>query len=234
MNSIFIGIVCLIVTAVFTLAGARLDQYFQYHSLFLVGFGTVSVLFLTFPMVAIKNMIISTRDLFKKDHELSFFESSIQKLTQNRFSKIELINPMINYAQQLWEQGVSPDLFIVLLSEKRNELEAKNVDVIHSLKNLAKYPPALGMVGTVMGMIDLFMTLDKNQEHIGEALSVAMTATLLGLLISNLLISPLADRLHVKHMKEQRLNTTIYELMLLINGNQPLSLIQEEIKNRAG
>ena len=232
MTSLPIGLLCLLATAFFTLSDAKLEQYFQYHSFWLVGFGTISVLFLTFPMAAIKSLVHSIKELFHNDRDLEYFESSIKTISKNKMSSIEVKNSIIEYAQQLWDQGVNPDLFIVLLSEKRNELEAKNVDVIHSLKNLAKYPPALGMVGTVIGMIDLFMTLDRNQDKIGEALSVAMTATLLGLLISNLLISPLADRLHVKHLKEQRLNTTLYELLLLINANQPITLIQEEIKSR--
>lgn len=233
MTSLPIGMVLLLLTAILATSGANINQYFQTHSFWLVGFGSVALLFLIFPTSAIKNLYYSVKSLFQNDLSLTSFSDSIKKLSQNKQSTVTEKNEIIEYAQLLWDQGVGADMFIVLLSEKRNELEAKNVDVIHSLKNLSKYPPALGMVGTVMGMIDLFMTLDKNQDRIGEALSVAMTATLLGLIISNFIISPLADRLHVKHLKEQRLNTTLYELLLLVNANQPISLISEEIRSRA-
>lgn len=62
---------------------------------------------------------------------------------------------------------------------------------------LGKYPPALGMVGTVFGIIGIFSGLgaDGAAEQIGPNLAVAMTATLYGLVIANFTVQPLGELL---------------------------------------
>lgn len=234
MTTILIGFACLLVAGLMSLDANTVHLYFQWHSFWLVGMGSIAVMFLTSPLAVIKSLARSLPKMVQKEKSLKDYDEALRSLAKDKFKPIAQSHPVLDYAQQLWEQGINPDLFVVLLSEKRTELDSANVDAIHVLKNLTKYPPALGMVGTVMGMIDLFSALDKNQDKIGYALSIAMTATFLGLIIANFFISPLADRLHVQHIKEQRLNTTLYELMLLINSRQPVSLIDEEIKTRAG
>mgnify|MGYP000347895316 CR=1 FL=1 len=124
-------------------------------------------------------------------------------------------------------------LFIVLLSQKKNELVSEHSDSVQTMKNMAKYPPALGMAGTVMGMIALFSSLDSNQGNIGKDLALAMTATFFGLILANAVFSPLADRLQVNQVHNQRLYRSLYEILLLINQDEPGSLIMDEVDHRA-
>ncbi|MGZ5279538.1 MAG: MotA/TolQ/ExbB proton channel family protein, partial [Pseudobdellovibrionaceae bacterium] len=94
-------------------------------------------------------------------------------------------------------------------------------------------PPALGMIGTVMGMVTLFSSLDQNKSQIGSHLSMAMTATFFGLIVSNLILSPLADRVHVHQVYQHRVYASIYEILLLINRNEPESIVMDEVTHRA-
>jgi chemotaxis protein MotA len=233
MTTIFIGLVGLVIEFFFAQNGGSLSLYWQWRSFMVVGVGTFSILFLIFPRALFKSLIRSLRGLANDKTDLQQHFPELRALAKSKHTKIKMHHPLLAYAQQLWEQGVNPDFFIVLLSEKQQEVESIGLDVIHGLRNLAKYPPALGMLGTVMGMIDLFSNLDNNKGQIGHDLSMAMTATLLGIILSNMVISPIADRLHSLHMKEQRLNISIYELLLMINSNQSVVLIEEEIKGRA-
>jgi chemotaxis protein MotA len=228
-----IGIATLLFALWASTSGENLALYFQVHSLALVGLGTLGVLFVTSTPKTILASLMATMDVFKSDQHFSDSVEDLRKLSKNRYTALAKPHALISYGQQLWEQGTDPELFIVLLSEKKNELESKGIEVIHNLKNLSKYPPALGMVGTVLGMISLFSALDKNQERIGEALATAMSATLLGLILSNFLISPLADRLHVRHFKDKKTLTAIYEVLLLINSSEPFEIIEEEVLQRA-
>jgi chemotaxis protein MotA len=84
-----------------------------------------------------------------------------------------------------------------------------------------------------MGMISLFSALDENRSNIGSALSIAMTATFFGLVLANVFISPLADRLHVRQVHMHRTLENMYELLLLINQGEPTALIKEELNERA-
>jgi chemotaxis protein MotA len=208
-------------------------SYFQWHSFFLVIGGTISILIFSTPNAVLKMLYKNLVKMFKTEESIGRFRREIMAISELRESAPKSKHHFIAYAQELWSQGIDPDLFIVLMSQKKAELESHTMDSVHALKNLAKYPPTLGMTGTVMGMITLFSSLDANKNSVGTALSIAMTATFMGLILANILISPLADRLHVRHVNQQRMLENMYELLLLINQGEPTALIREELNERA-
>jgi chemotaxis protein MotA len=65
----------------------------------------------------------------------------------------------------------------------------------------AGYSPIFGLMGTTMGLINMLGHLDKPEE-IGHSLAVAMTATLYGLVSSNVVFTPIADKLTRLHENE--------------------------------
>jgi len=171
--------------------------------------------------------------LFKNPSTIVAVRDEIEKLTKNKAATFDSKDEMVSYAQTLWAQGVAQDLFVVLISQKKKEIEQRSVDAIQALKNLAKYPPSLGMAGTVMGIVTLFQALDGAKEKIGPGLAMAMTATFFGLIIANAIIMPLSDRLQVKHIDSNRYLQSIYQILLLINQGEAAELINEEVGLRA-
>src|SRR5690606_26967501 len=136
--------------------------------------------------------------LFRKSQRIDEFRSEFQALMKDRALRQPSVNPLINYAAELWGQGIDPELFIVLISQRRDELERGHAGAVQALRNLAKYPPALGMTGTVMGLVSLFSVLGiDDKAALGPSLALAMTATFFGLVTANCLVTPLADHLHV-------------------------------------
>lgn len=232
MNNLYVGFVGIALVLFFSLEG-NLSSYFQMHSMIIVLGGTAAILVFSTPANVLKSLWKNLLDLQKPESTVTMYADHISKLSDSKSVKLESTHKLIAYAQELWQQGVDPDLFAVLLTQKKKEIEGKTTDAIQALKNLAKYPPTLGMTGTVMGMIALFSSLDSNKGNIGVALSVAMTATFFGLILANIVISPLADRLHVKHVNQGRILENLYELLLLINDGEPATLIKEELNERA-
>jgi chemotaxis protein MotA len=206
--------------------------FLQEHSIILV-FGGTGLVFLLSTPVSVLNVIHRAVRSLKNDEHLSDYADEFTRLAKSRSLEHRSKNALIAYAQELWDQGVDPDLFVVLLSQRRMELENETLDAVQALKNLAKYPPAMGMIGTVMGMIALFSQLDQQKNNVGTNLALAMTATFFGLLVSNALISPLADRLQVRHVYLRRLYSNIYQLILLINQGEPAALINGELDERS-
>lgn len=232
MNNLVFGILASFGVIFLSLEG-DLKSYWQIHSIIIVVGGTVAILVFSTPGPVLSSLAKGIAHLFQKDETLVHYKDEILKINEEKGGAYKANHPLASYAQELWKQGVDPDLFIVLLSQKKKELANKQGDAVQALKNLAKYPPTLGMMGTVMGMIHLFSALDSNKGNIGQALSVAMTATFFGLILANILIAPLADRLHIKHVAQHRVLDNIYELLLLINQGEPSSLIKEEVNERA-
>ena len=232
MNNVVFGFVAIILVLIGSIEGSW-KAYFQIHSLIIVFGGTAAILIFSTPGPVLKSLWQSLKKISNKEATIAEYIPVLNSLSQDRSKAAKSAHPLIAYAQDLWAQGIDPDLFIVLLSQKRKELESKKMDAVHALKNLAKYPPTLGMTGTVMGMISLFSSLDNNKGNVGSALSIAMTATFFGLILANVFIAPVADRLHVNHVNQQRVLQNIYEVLLLINQGEPSTLVKEEIHDRA-
>jgi chemotaxis protein MotA len=234
MFSLIIGSIILVGTLFYSLQNDGTATHFvTTHSLILVVIGSLGILFLSTPSAVLKVLAQLLVDLMRPEDRIGNYRNVLQELSKNPMANIKNKNALLSYANELWARGVERDLFLTLLSEKRREIDLRNMDAVQALKNLGKYPPALGMIGTVIGMLGLFANLDKNRDNIGKHLSLALTATFVGLVVSNIIASPLADRLQIHQAKAQQVNTHLYELLLLINNREPNTLIEEEINGRA-
>jgi len=234
MNNLPFGLVLTSVVFLLSMGLGNLPLYFNPHSILIVGGGTVAILIFSNPNEVLKNMINEIKELFAQPKDLNHTKKELLKLAEGKESAAQSEDELIRYAQDLWMQGTTQELFVVLISQKRKEIEQRSVDTIQCLKNLAKYPPALGMAGTVMGIVTLFQTLDAAKDKVGPGLAMAMTATFFGLIIANAAVMPLADRLQVRHISRTRYLQSVYQILLLINQDEPTQLIQDEVNLRAG
>ena len=232
MSTMILGFLLIIGILVAAFEG-NASTYLQVRSVSIVIGGTFAILLFANPLSVLKSLGLCLKMLLKREDHLSHHQDTLNALIRDRSARVpEDAHPLIAYASNLWQQGIDPDLFVVLLSQKRSDLTSRGVDAVQSLKSLAKYPPALGMTGTVMGIVSVFYSLDQNKDKIGVNLSVAMTATFFGLILSNMVISPLADRLFVRQVRLERICENMYEVILLINRQEPATLIQGEMNDR--
>jgi chemotaxis protein MotA len=233
MISLPIGFVAFVIVLILTAAGVDASHYMNMHSLIIVGGGTVAVFAISTSTVVIRSVFRNVFDLFSRRRSVTDVKDELRRLANNRASVSSSKDPLIQYAIGLWEKGVDNNTFQALLSQYRDKLENEDAKSVGAIHNIAKYPPALGMMGTVMGMISLFASLGtSNKTSLGPALAVAMTATFYGLLLANGLLSPLADRLTVESVYRKKYFALVYEVLTLINRREPVNMIEEELTNR--
>lgn len=227
MSTLPIGFIAIVIVTYLSLGASDTSVYLNQHSFIIVCIGSVAICVLANPRKDIVLMFKSIKDLFKTDEDEKALKEVLINLSNGKKDiKVNSL-PLVDYALNLWEQGVEKNDFENLMYEKLENLNRMSERPVHILKNLSKYPPALGMTGTVMGMISLFANLTgDNKGEIGQALAVAMTATFYGLIIANMILLPLSDRIHIKHLSVSNRNETILDALLKINNKQPSSMIE--------
>jgi chemotaxis protein MotA len=233
MMSLPIGFVAFF--AILALSAGKLDisNYLNIHSVEIVIGGTFAVFAISTPGKVIRATLAILKSLTKQRHTINDVRDDLVKLANSKSSISASKDPLIQYAISLWERGVDSNTFIGLLSQFRDKLESEDGEAVAAMHNVAKYPPALGMMGTVMGMITLFSNLGgSDKSNMGPALATAMTATFYGLLTANMVLNPLADRVTVETIHRKKYFNQIYEVLLLINRREPVNMIDEEITNR--
>ncbi len=230
MITLPVGIIAFIVVIFATMGHADVSAYLNMHSVIVVVGGTFAVTAICTPWGVLSNLAHNIKSLFKKRHTIAAVRSDLTKLAENRNSVKNSQDPLIQYAIGLWEKGTDASTFQALISQYRDKLEHEEAEAIAGLHAIAKYPPALGMLGTVIGMISLFASLGgADKSGLGPALATAMTATFYGLIMANGVLSPLADRLVVEAIYRKKYSGYIYEILTLINRREPSSMVEEEI-----
>jgi chemotaxis protein MotA len=90
--------------------------------------------------------------------------------------------------------GQGPDEVAAILQQLRRDRAERQLSAVEVWCGAAEVAPALGMVGTLIGLVAMFARMTDPQA-IGAAMAVALLATLYGAILANLVAAPIAARL---------------------------------------
>lgn len=90
--------------------------------------------------------------------------------------------------------GATADQVEALLDRLREERLERHAVVQDYWAAAAETAPAMGMVGTLIGLVGMFRAMD-DPATIGGAMAIALLATLYGALFANLIAAPVSARL---------------------------------------
>ena len=90
--------------------------------------------------------------------------------------------------------GEGPEVVASRLNLARTARVERHVAIADIWTGAAEVAPAMGMVGTLIGLAAMFATMNDPQR-IGGAMAIALLATLYGALFANLIAQPIAMRL---------------------------------------
>lgn len=109
---------------------------------------------------------------------------------------------------------------------KRDEEELK---VWHTI---SRFPPAFGLLGATLGMISLLQTLGEPgaQARIGPAMATALIATFYGLVVANLVLLPISEKLAAVASSDKVMRNIIKDGVVMIVEKKHPTYIEEFLK----
>ena len=204
--------------------GGSAGVFFNVPSLLIVLVGTLMVTLIKFPLahtlgamsVAVKAFTHkpeSADDLIREGVELANVARKEGILgLEGRDIKSEFLNRGI----QLCVDGHEPDFVRTMLNKDINLTIERHERGQAIFKALGDVAPAMGMIGTLVGLVQMLSNLD-DPKAIGPAMAVALLTTLYGAIIANAFALPIADKLEHRS-NEERLNKSL--ILEAINGIQ--------------
>ncbi len=93
-------------------------------------------------------------------------------------------------------------------------------------KAMGDSAPAFGMIGTLVGLVQMLSTMD-DPSTIGPSMAVALLTTLYGAIIANMICLPIADKLDSKFKVEEVNLTLAIDGVMQIRDNKSPDLIKE-------
>lgn len=122
---------------------------------------------------------------------------------------------------QMMADGYSPDMLKEVLDKERLMTLDRNRAGARAFSLLTDVSPAMGMVGTLIGLVDMLANMD-DPSKIGPAMAVALLTTLYGVLIAQIIANPIAEKLELRTQQQERLQSLWTDaLMAIQQGRNP-------------
>jgi chemotaxis protein MotA len=109
-------------------------------------------------------------------------------------------------------------------------LEDRHKQVIGFWEKWAELAPSWGMIGTLVGLVNMLKKLD-DPSTIGPQMAVALITTLYGSLVANWLCNPFASKLKVNNDLEVVNKQITIEGLLSIQAGENPRVIEEKLKS---
>jgi chemotaxis protein MotA len=239
------GIILFLCFAV-TIVGET-SMILNFKSGLLVFGGTWVIGFLSFPhkihrdlfktLYAIfRNRETDYQNLIKQIVRLSRIKRLYGKLILEKESN-NIENLFLRKGVELVVDGYDP-YEIHKIMEKEYELYfSRKESLINIMDTFQKLAPAIGFVGTIMGLIDVLSNIGSHLE-MGRGMAIALLTTLYGLLFANFVFLPLSKKLSEHIRAESILFYIILEGVLDIsrdkNSRSVAYRLQSYIRNYQG
>lgn len=122
----------------------------------------------------------------------------VEKLTEIRniacVDRIKTAERFLRRAVRRLAQAQTAEAFDRWARHDLSERERRHQGAIGFWRSVAETAPAMGMIGTVTGLIQMFAALDDINK-IGPAMALAMLTTLYGIVLATVVAGPIASRL---------------------------------------
>ncbi|MGN0482776.1 MAG: motility protein A [Lachnospiraceae bacterium] len=126
--------------------------------------------------------------------------------------------------------GTDPELVRGILETDLSCIESRHKKVIAFWEKWAEMGPAWGMIGTLVGLINMLGNLE-DVSTVGPAMSVALITTLYGSLVANWLCNPIAAKLADNNSHEMIIKEVTVEGLLSIQAGENPRVIEEKLKS---
>ncbi len=196
--------------------------------------GSTAALFIMFPMKRVLGVFGVVKNCFMT--KLPDPRAELARLTQlatlarrdgllaleKEFANIK--DPFLIRGLEMVVDGTSKEKLEEILSIELGCIQDRHAFGKKIFDQLGASLPAFGMVGTLIGLIQMLGELD-DPSKIGAGMAVAMVTTFYGAFVANMIYLPLAGKLEARSKEETLLRELMIRgLVALVDGDPPRSM----------
>jgi len=225
----------LVLIAIFM--GGGIQLFVNIPALMIVVGGTLGATMINYPLKEVFGVFsVVKKALFTKNipvNELiKRFRGFAKKSRKEGILSLE--GEIKDVTDEFLKKGVQLSIDGLEPQEIRDVLETE-VDFIRSRHQLGAeifttmgtFSPALGMIGTLIGLVQMLQTLD-DPSSIGPAMAVALLTTFYGSIMANIVCLPIAGKLRTRSKEEVLAKEmSIQGIISISNGDNPRILEQK-------
>jgi chemotaxis protein MotA len=224
-----------VVVAVAILLGGSFGQFIDIPSLLIVFGGGFAATLIRFPLagvmrafatggkVAFTHNNVEPREIIDKVAEMG---DIVRRSGPLGLEGIDVEDPNLKKGAQMIADGYDAGFIRESMELARDQFLTRLSEGQRVFKALGDAAPAFGMIGTLVGLVQMLGNMD-DPSSIGPAMAVALLTTLYGAVISNLVCLPVSDKLIAKIGFEEINQTLIIDGIMSVRDGKSPNLIRE-------
>ena len=235
---LIVGIVLVIIVGI---QPANLINFYDPASIAIVVGGTVAAVIASFPFSMLKEMGKHIKILFQgKKYDTGKLINTLVEMAQiARKNGLLALEEQANSQKDVFFQrgimmivdATSPEDVQAALENELDMMEQRHDAAAGIYEKAAAYAPAFGMIGTLVGLVNMLKTLndDTGAGDVGPYMATALITTFYGCLLANLLFMPIAKKLRVRNEEELLYKQIMIEGILAIQSGDNPKFLKERL-----
>lgn len=126
--------------------------------------------------------------------------------------------------------GTTPELVRNILETELAFIAQRHKMGQSVFETMGAFAPAFGMLGTLIGLIQMLVNLDS-PDAIGPGMATALVTTFYGSVLANLVCLPIANKLKTRSTEEIYVKEAIIEGVLSIQAGDNPRIVEEKLKS---
>ena len=225
----------LVVAAIFM--GGGLGLFINIPSALIVIGGTLGTTLINYPLSDMLKVVSVVKNaLFSEAMQAgTLIEKFVEFANKSRREGIlaleseikKVDNTFLQKGIQLSIDGLEPQEIKDILETEVDFIQNRHQLGAEIFTTMGTFAPALGMIGTLIGLVQMLQTMD-DPSSIGPAMAVALLTTFYGSIMANLICMPIAGKLKIRSKEEMLVKElTVQGIISLSNGDNPRILEQK-------
>jgi len=140
-----------------------------------------------------------------------------------------LKDPFLQRGLQMVRDEQSMEDIMSFLNWKISQYRAKEASTINLFRSMANFAPAFGMLGTLLGLVNMLHGLDGDMTSVSSDMAIALVSTFYGLLLANLVFKPITSKLELRRNQHILSLSLLSEGIALIHQNRTPSVVRDTL-----
>jgi chemotaxis protein MotA len=231
-----VGAIGLLVMAM--LLAGDISMFIDTQSLIIVFGGSIFVVLSNYNLGQFFGIgkIIGKSFMFKLESPEELIATSVEMADAARkggflaLEEAEITNAFMQKGVDMLVDGHDADVVRATLQKDIDLTSERHESGSNMLMALADVAPAMGMIGTLIGLVAMLSNMD-DPKSIGPAMAVALLTTLYGAFLANVIAIPIANKLKLRLVEEKMNRQLILDAVLGIQDGQNPRVIEGLLKN---
>ncbi len=231
-------ILCIIAIGGSIMLGGSIMIFVDIPSVVVIGLGVLGAVFLKWPMEVVTKVMQYTLKAFfftsvnfkETIDEITNLAETARRESIFALEKVPIENAFTKKAMTLAADNRPPEVISSILQMEIDSMAERHKEGISVMDGIASDGPAFGMLGTLIGLVQMLQNL-SDPSSIGPAMAVALLTTFYGSIVANIFALPIKNKISKRSSLElMNMNIIVAGTLGIVAGENP-RLIKEKLES---